>query len=421
MKTLSVLLFTIIFIFVIHPDFKQNSVLGQNPVCVYCEVQLPNGVHKEGCPYYIEHGKKESKSSSNDIRLTIIQSLINFIFSDKSTDNKEKERQLIEQKKELEKIAIENEKQRILKEKIEQDLHEKFVNLYMKLPGSEELEEIKLSDYFKDKSFDGDGKELEYIEIDIKSPVDLSNNAEVESLVKQEQIKYETNFDEWVKDNNGDILMRLKDSDPYLSDLVKSIKTKAPPPLPPTAKKLDDLKPGDVLLVGNYFPNPITGLDKVFSGTLNTNASHTLLYLKEIGGQKMFLDHQPGKGEKIITELEFFKIYGSRPMEVAQYIAQPVSSGIGDKLYSAAFDLVGENEQYKHDNSYKIFTGTKYGLVGDDMVCSEADRWVLRKAGFLFPETENKIKKIMGVDYSPADYSKSGYFQITPFDVVHKY
>ncbi|MBK6275913.1 MAG: hypothetical protein IPF58_15055 [Saprospirales bacterium] len=87
-------------------------------------------------------------------------------------------------------------------------------------------------------------------------------------------------------------------------DLEKSLKTNAPPPL--SGKKFSDLKPGDVILVKtenlskqndsyeqilNVNTHSTYKCDKFygqsFSGT-KEDINHTLIYLKEINGKKMF-------------------------------------------------------------------------------------------------------------------------------------
>jgi len=398
--------------------------------CV-CDCKSGNGVTSTP-----RNSSNINTSIEADFRLMLVQSFVNFLFSDNTKtiseeDKKLREKQIKDHQIELERINAENEAQRKLKEKLAQELHEKLMALYKMLPDAGDIKEKKLlSDSFEKKSFDGDSTAIQFKGLDDASAVDLRpkegedpnkklivkdlKNNQLDSLVKKEQIKYDNEYDKWVKENNGDVLKRLERPDPYFDNLARSIKTKSPPPLNPE-KKLKDLQPGDVILVGNNFPHPITGLDMLFSGTTETHSSHTLLYLKEIAGQKMFLDNQPGQGEKIITESEFLETYGSRPMEVAQLIAKPIRKDNGDYLYKNAFDLVAENEKYKYDNPYYIFTGTKYGLKDEDMVCSEADRWVMVKSGFLFPKTDDKIKKFFGLDFSPADY-KSGYFYVTPLD-----
>jgi|JI6StandDraft_1071083.scaffolds.fasta_scaffold05467_2 hypothetical protein len=257
------------------------------------------------------------------------------------------------------------------------------------------------------------------------------NKAEILS----EQFKLDNKQDEWMKEKDKLILERLSVPDPYCLDLEKSLKSNAPPPL--SGKKFSDLKPGDVILVktenlskqndsyeqilnvtSTALTNAISITDNLFSGT-KEDINHTLIYLKEINGKKIFLDNVPGKGPTIISEDEFSFIYGKREANVAE-IARPLTKEQGEKLYSAARQLADQQLQKK-------YIGSKYGIMGTDLVCSEASRWALVQAGAQFlPETDDKWKKLnvkgftLGVEWSPADFCKSNYFIVTPLSGIPK-
>ena len=66
------------------------------------------------------------------------------------------------------------------------------------------------------------------------------------------------------------------------------------------------------------------------------------------------------------------------------------------------------------------YMGSKYGIGGSDMVCSEASRWVLIQAGVKIPDTDDKLKQKVCVDFSPADFCKSEYFVVMPLQDVPK-
>jgi hypothetical protein len=295
------------------------------------------------------------------------------------------------------------------------------------LPDSGNLQEKKLlTDFFDKKSFDGDSNAIGYKGIDDASVVDLRfktgvvgdlKDRKLDSLVKSEQNKYDNNFEEWSKEFNNDIIKRIEKTDPYISSLYASLKAKVPPPLT-DGVAFKDLQPGDIVLVGNEEGGAITKFDNWLSNTDKSNASHTLLYLKEENGKKLFLDSQPGEGPRIITEDQYKVRYGHRPSDVAHLLTQPVKPEDGDKLYREAHKLAKENLDYTLENSNKIFTGTRYGLKDQDMVCSEVDRWVLIKSGYNIPESEDFLKKKLGVDYSPADYYKSCYFMVRPLYIT---
>lgn len=258
----------------------------------------------------------------------------------------------------------------------------------------------------------------------VKGIVDYLRANPQDAEVKVEQFKMENQPEEWLNSKDEDILKSLSRPDPYVADLNQTIKTNTPPPL--SVKTLDDLRAGDVILVspasvslksiyhddlpqtlGALTGQAISFVDNKFSGT-KANISHTLIYLKEVNGKKLYLDNVPGKGPTIISDQEFQYIYGKRDLQIAQ-IARPLSEEQGAKLYSAAREIADKQLQNKS------VIGTTYGLVGDDMVCSVSNRWALVKAGVqILPETQDKVKNFFGMAWSPADFTKSSYFIITP-------
>lgn len=386
--------------------------------CV-CDGKSGNGVTST------PRGSNGSTSSSleTDFRLMLVQSFLNFIFSDNTstisdTEKLEKEKRIKEQQEELARINAENEKQRQLKEKLKQELHNKLMALYKMLPDSgSKLEQKTLTDSFDKKSFDGDSNAITYKTLDDMNAVDLRGKKGIVSDLKTEREKYKNNFEEWHKDFNEDVSKRMEKPDPYLSSIITSIESKTPPPLSANSLSFDDLKPGDVILFGREDVGyAINLVDNLLSWDFQSDASHSIIYLKEIAGQKVFLDNRPGSGERIITEKEFEETYKNRPRDVAQLISTPVKPEDGDKLYNIAFDLVGKEQQYKHDKLLKFIPGTTYGVWLQDMVCSESSRYVLVQSGFRLPESRDFYKKYFGVDYSLSDYYKSGYFFIRPMN-----
>lgn len=143
--------------------------------CV-CDCRSGNGVTST------PRGSQGSVNTSfeTDFKLMLVQAFIDFIFSDNSTtisdeERIQKERQIKEQQEELERINAENEKQRKLKDKLAQELHNKLMALYKMLPDSDsKLEQKLLTDYIDKKSFDGDSTGIEYKDINDIPSVDLS-------------------------------------------------------------------------------------------------------------------------------------------------------------------------------------------------------------------------------------------------------
>jgi hypothetical protein len=240
-----------------------------------------------------------------------------------------------------------------------------------------------------------------------------------------EQLELENDRAEWTKNQKKLIEEGLAERNSYIDPIYRSLKTKAPPKLPPT--KYDMLKPGDVLMIspeGKSFWNTMkdsafwidTG-DRIASVSLSP-ASHALVYLKEVNGKKLFLDHTPGEGSRVISEGEFLKTYSHRDAQVAQ----PVKEVDAAKLWEAAGELSKREAQIKANKSNNIIDQTGFGLYGNkDMVCSEASRWALVNSGFKLPETSSPLKKLLGIHYSPANfYSDDKNFIITPLYEVPK-
>ena len=215
--------------------------------------------------------------------------------------------------------------------------------------------------------------------------------------------------------------------DPVLNSQVRTLKIKAPP-LP--AQEFANLLPGDVLLtspeaaisVAAWTGGYIRLFDKLTSWEFQSVASHSLIYLREVKGVKLFLDNLPGEGPRVKTEDEIKDEYWNCRID----IARPVSRPDADKLWSAAreegvkqLSADAKNLAGTPDLLRWLNTGTNYGIVGDDnMVCSETCRWVLTKA--LSPDdkiadTESPFKKLVGVYFGPVNfYSDVQHFMIFP-------
>jgi len=212
-----------------------------------------------------------------------------------------------------------------------------------------------------------------------------------------------------VNDERELIRQRLQEPNRLCSAVLASLKVKEPP-LP--YKTFGQLQPGDVLLVAPLEKSSrlLRLGDRLTSWEWGAPASHTVLFLKEVKGRRLFLDNQLGEGPRIITEEEFLKKYAERlpsssvveRREPGMGVAQPLSKEEGDKLWAAAAALAAGD--------------TKFGLYGDEkMVCSEASRWALVKTGQDIPETSSPFKKMLGIYYGPANfYADQEHFIISP-------
>ncbi|MBP7706026.1 MAG: hypothetical protein KA243_02145 [Candidatus Aminicenantes bacterium] len=205
--------------------------------------------------------------------------------------------------------------------------------------------------------------------------------------------------------------------------VVRSFKLKAGQ-VAPLAKRFDDLRVGDVLLVRQpddmtsldfYKAGWIIILDKALTWSLRPRASHTFLFVKEVDGVKLFLDNMPGQGTRVKTEAQIEAEYAGLKMDVAR----PISAFDADLLWKAARETgIKSLKEFAARGDNWIDT-TDYGPYGDnDMVCSETVRWALVRAGMAIPGTSSRIKKFVAdVTYGPSDfYVDSTNFLIVPLE-----
>lgn len=241
------------------------------------------------------------------------------------------------------------------------------------------------------------------------------DSAPVDLRVLQEQDEFEKMNAAWMENQKKLIQQRLEEPNKYASAISKSLKTNAPPPLPP--RKYEMLQPGDVLL----FPPDdnksfwINFGDKLSSAS-QSPASHTVLFLKEVNGKKLFLDQTSERGSHVISEEEFLGTYGHRDA----LVAQPVKKADTAAIWERTKELVKreQEKQAKNTESRTDYFRDKsgYGLYGsNNMVCSEADRWILINSGLNLPETASPLKRLLGIHYGPANFfSDDKNFIITP-------
>ena len=159
--------------------------------------------------------------------------------------------------------------------------------------------------------------------------------------------------------------------------------------------------------------NGINFLDRWGSDNWTSPASHAAIFLGKRNGKNWYLDNT-GVGPVIKDEKEFLEEYGQRRMDVATLVGQPLSQHEGQELWKGAHEL-------RKTTSYGVKFLQHDG--NDAMVCSEASRWLLLRAGRRVPETTSENVKVGGVDtglnkkqfvsFSPSDfYDQEQYFVI---------
>jgi len=202
--------------------------------------------------------------------------------------------------------------------------------------------------------------------------------------------------------------------------ILRSFKMKEPPN---PVKNIADLASGDVILVApsDMGSEAIRFLDRYGSDNWTSPASHAAIYLGERDGKRWYLDNTM-EGPMIKDEAEFMKKYGSRQMDVATLVGQPLSRHEGEELWKGANELM---------KTTKYGTSRFLNITNDRMVCSEASRWLLVRAGRRVPKTESEDKAILGiktrlnknkfVDFSPSDfYKKQQYFVVNQLSIQRK-
>lgn len=257
------------------------------------------------------------------------------------------------------------------------------------------------------------------------------------------QTELTTNPTAFAADEKKHVDKRQETPNPQCTIITRylSLKIKAPP-LP--FKRIAELQPGDVLLVhpagesnlsdstGSTFNGFITdlaaglavdpkgtaiqGLDMLGSGERGSMACHTITFIREFNGKKIFLDSTKGEGPLIKTLEQIRKEYGAYDMDVAQPVSHPDAKAAWDAAREAGI----RNLRDLHTKADNPFDKTDYGLYGDDnMVCSELSRWVLVTAGKLeIPESGSLLKRFAGIHFGPADfYSDHQNFLITPLSM----
>lgn len=239
---------------------------------------------------------------------------------------------------------------------------------------------------------------------------------------KKKQSEFDFTNTSWLETQKKNFKERTEKPNKWANEIYNSLKTNTPP-LP--YKKFDELESGDVIL---FDPNDIAGkgvklTDQILSGSQVSDASHTVTYLKEEKGKKIFLDNMPGEGPKIISEDELLKKYVDRDAQVAKLsnygVAQPLNEEEANKLYEAAKELEAKNIANKVDKEGNLFDNTNYGTIGkDNLVCSEASWFLIKSTGRELPLSKSWATRATGVDFSPADfYDNTQYFVVTPLSM----
>ncbi len=208
---------------------------------------------------------------------------------------------------------------------------------------------------------------------------------------------------EWLRNQQQLVRQTVAQDDEWRKEVLTSIRTKRVPSLVKRPKELDDLRPGDVLLIGpdqSAIAWTIKNLDPLYraldyfaAGYVSAPelkqglATHVLTFIRRVDGVALFLDHTQ-EGSRILNEKELLRKYNGR----LAYIAKPQAKVDGRALWEAAREAALKSE-------------SDYGLFGDRLVCSERAAVVVAKATGTAMHREKHGFGIYGpIDITPADF-----------------
>lgn len=275
--------------------------------------------------------------------------------------------------------------------------------------------------------------------------------AKADDIVKDEVLKEQEEFDKkndaWLRRQQKQIRKAVKKDKKWTNEVLASIKAiRVPSPIY-QPKDLDDLQPGNIILIAPEADEPISNivsrLDQVYTGRVfktgekKSPASHALTVVKTVNGNLLFLDHTSKKGSRIFGEKQFLREYGHRGM----YVARPQTIINGRKLWDAAKEAAKKTREGKGHG----LDWTDYGIgsVNNDVVCSDkavlaivkasGRRLVLNPGNEQAPLQERKgppinigiIPSIINyiVDFTPIDITPGDFFDkenIGKYFIVNK-
>ena len=265
------------------------------------------------------------------------------------------------------------------------------------------------------------------------SKLDVGKNINIGVINVQAGVDKPTQLRKDLLDNFSDaIFKRTAQPNVQAQEILRSFKTKEPPN---PVKNIDNLAAGDIILVAPVqleehlrdeskhhlkdvmISNGINLLDRWGSGNWSSPASHAAIFLGERNGKRWYMDNT-GKGPIIKEEQAFLKEYGARKMDVATLVGQPLSQHEGEELWKGAHEL-------RNTTTYWPSGVPHVGSSDAGMVCSEASRWELVRAGRRVPETQSANAKIFGVDTGLnkkqfVNFSPSDFYENQQYFVVHQ-
>ena len=256
-----------------------------------------------------------------------------------------------------------------------------------------------------------------------RQPPPPPDGEDAKKQVKTEQTEFDRMNDVWLRKQRERIRVAVRKNKTYTREMIRAIKVNRIPSPARRPSSLEDLQPGDILLVepeniigqgfriGDMLIRSLNELaeGKVFKLSLHP-VSHAIAFVKHVKGTMLFLDHRgkediyiPSEGTRIKDQEDVKKKYGHRKA----YIARPLVVIDGKEFWSAASEAARKKD-------------LGFGLFGrGNVVCSELIRLAILKAtkgggeDFIF-----EAHRLGPVDITPgAFYDIDGkYFIIYPLE-----
>lgn len=227
-------------------------------------------------------------------------------------------------------------------------------------------------------------------------------SADASELVRKEQDDFDRMRAEWLRRQQELTRQSVAYDNQWRHEVLASIKAIRVPNPAARPKELDDLRPGDVLLIGpdeSFVAGAIKradpmyrALDSLVSNNVTSEdlrygkASHVLTFVRKVKEELLFLDHT-SEGSRILNEQELMRRYGNR----LAYIAKPQTKVDGRRLWEVARKAA---LQKKSD----------YGLLGSSVVCSERAAIAVAKATGVAMDKERHLFGLGAIDITPADF-----------------
>lgn len=234
------------------------------------------------------------------------------------------------------------------------------------------------------------------------SPLSAQPAALISPAVRREQDEYDWLRAEWLRKQQELIRQSVACDTKWRREVMASIKAIKVPNPAARPKELDDLMPGDILLMGldgtvkaeaiAFGDALYRAIDAVYGGRAAKPAArkpsvyHALTFIKSVDGKRLYLNHSPG-GSRLLDEEGLLREYGGQLV----YIAKPQAKVDGRILWEVAREAALKQK-------------SDYGVFGNSVVCSERAAIAVAKATGTDMDKQTHLYGLGGIDITPADF-----------------